>query len=121
MKRDIYALLMSIIEIEKKELSNVVHVNSKSISIELYRCFFKKILPCLYELSVDIEMIKNDTQFHRTILNLIKYVFQVLTLSQLYENDFILKIFDFILNNLNSTLTCAEVSCVKFNENLFFL
>ena len=85
--------------------------NSKSsFTILAYQDCFTKILPNLYDLSKDLNIMKNDSLLYDNTLELIKYTFQVLTLQQLFENDFIIKIFDFILNNLNNSLHCSEVT-----------
>ncbi len=115
-------MLTDLIKLDDEVLSKYILNGDKNISFTIFllRDCFLNILPNLYELSNDLHIIKTDDSFYENVLKLLKNAFQILTLQQLFENDFIIKIFDFILNNLNSTLRCSEVSLyfIYFNDLL---
>jgi hypothetical protein len=96
---------------DAEEIQNYFHtIDAKlSFTILVYQDCFINILPNLSEISVDLMILKTKSLFYGNFLKLLKSIFQVLNLKQLFSNNFILKVFDYILNNLNSSFPCSEV------------
>ena len=120
MKREVFTLLAELLKTDADEIQKYyLSIDAKSkFTILVYQDCFINILPNLNDLSFDLMILKTDSQFYGNFLKLLKCIFQVLTLKQLFENSFIIKIFDYILNNLISSYRCSEVIFKNFYQCL---